>query len=108
MINPIGSNMEDIVIATRHVYPKPKKHNKQLVKERRAKVNKTPSRRIRHALTPRWSRVVEYDDSVYWCLPWSYSYDNDFCGTCERCTRHPAKLVDTKFEELVFEETFTQ
>lgn len=95
--------MEDVYTNTQHVYPKREKPLQKLTKERRAKRNVNHSRRIRHAMMERWIRVVEYDDSTYWCLPW-LSYDmEDFCGVCELCTNHPAKLLDTNFTELTFD-----
>ena len=95
--------MEEIHIVVHHKYPKRKKTKKKVVNESRAKRNVNPSRRIRHAMAERWVRVVEYDDSAYWCLPWLSYEDDDFCGICELCTKRPAKLLDTNFEELTFE-----
>ena len=97
------TTMEDQRINTQHVYAKKRKLLKKLEKEQRAKRNVNPSRRIRHALTERWIPDMEYDETGYTCMPWTYPYDDEFCGECEKCTGKPAKLVENGCEELTFD-----
>lgn len=96
----------DYIQQQRKMYIKPKKSEKQIAKERRAKKKSQP-RFYRHEMIPVWTEVYCYAQD-YSCEPgyWEDIYDDtDWmpCKECNWCKGIEVEFYPAGFDEIEFQ-----